>query len=123
MSGAALLAVRGLRKRFGGVVATDDVTLEVAPGEIHALIGPNGAGKTSLIAQLSGSLMPDAGTIVFDGRDVTRLAQHERVRRGLARSFQITRLFRSFGRVASARRSCWSSTTSTRCSGSPTGCR
>jgi branched-chain amino acid transport system ATP-binding protein len=93
---ATLLEVRGLRKRFGGVVATDDVTLDVREGEVHALIGPNGAGKTSLIAQLSGSLLPDAGTIRFAGDDVTRLAQHARVARGLARSYQITRLFRSF---------------------------
>jgi branched-chain amino acid transport system ATP-binding protein len=93
---APLLEVRALRKRFGGVVATDDVTLDVRDGEVHALIGPNGAGKTSLIAQLSGSLMPDAGTIRFAGDDVTRLAQHARVARGLARSYQITRLFRSF---------------------------
>jgi branched-chain amino acid transport system ATP-binding protein len=96
---APLLAVRGLRKRFGGVVATDDVTLEVAEGRIHALIGPNGAGKTSLIAQLSGTLMPDDGEIRFAGVDVTRLVQHRRVKLGLARSFQITRLFRSFSAV------------------------
>jgi branched-chain amino acid transport system ATP-binding protein len=91
-----LLAVRALHKRFGGVVATDDVTLDVRAGEVHALIGPNGAGKTSLIAQLSGSLLPDSGTIRFDGADVTRAPQHRRVARGLARSFQITRLFRGF---------------------------
>ena len=96
MSAAPLLEVRALRKRFGGVVATDDVTLDVREGEVHALIGPNGAGKTSLIAQLSGSLMPDSGTIRFARDDVTRLAQHARVARGLARSYQITRLFRSF---------------------------
>jgi branched-chain amino acid transport system ATP-binding protein len=96
VSAAPLLEVRALRKRFGGVVATDDVTLDVREGEVHALIGPNGAGKTSLIAQLSGSLMPDSGTIRFARDDVTRLAQHARVARGLARSYQITRLFRSF---------------------------
>jgi branched-chain amino acid transport system ATP-binding protein len=91
-----LLEVSGLVKRFGGVIATDRVDLSVREGEVHALIGPNGAGKTSLIAQLSGALMPDAGTIRFDGHDLTRLPQHARVRLGLARSFQITRLFRSF---------------------------
>ena len=96
MSGAVLLEVKGLVKRFGGVVATDQVDLAERAGEVHALIGPNGAGKTSLIAQLSGALMPDAGSVVFDGRDITRLSQHARVGRGLARSFQITRLFRSF---------------------------
>ena len=92
----ALLQVIALRKRFGGVIATDDVSIDVREGEVHALIGPNGAGKTSLIAQLSGSLMPDAGEIRFAGSDVTRLVQHARVRRGLVRSYQITRLFRGF---------------------------
>jgi branched-chain amino acid transport system ATP-binding protein len=96
MSDAPLLSVRDLRKRFGGVIATDQVTLDVAEGEVHALIGPNGAGKTSLIAQLSGSMWPDAGEIRFAGRDVTRAPQHRRVRAGLARSFQITRLFKGF---------------------------
>ena len=95
-AGPPLLQVSGLVKRFGGVVATDRVDLQVLPGEVHALIGPNGAGKTSLIAQLSGSLLPDAGRIRFDGHDVTRAPQYQRVRLGLARSFQITRLFRSF---------------------------
>ena len=96
MSDAPLLSVRDLRKRFGGVIATDQVSLDVAEGEVHALIGPNGAGKTSLIAQLSGSMLPDAGEIRFAGRDVTRAPQHRRVRAGLARSFQITRLFKGF---------------------------
>jgi branched-chain amino acid transport system ATP-binding protein len=96
LSAAPLLAVRDLRKRFGGVIATDQVTLDVHEGEVHALIGPNGAGKTSLIAQLSGSLLPDGGEIRFGGHDVTRAPQHRRVRLGLARSFQITRLFRHF---------------------------
>ncbi len=91
-----LLEVRSLCKRFGGVLATDSVSLEVARGEIHALIGPNGAGKTTLVSQLSGSLAPDEGLIRFDGHDVTRMPLHARVRLGLARSFQITRLFRSF---------------------------
>ncbi len=90
-----LLDVRGLEKRFGGLVATDRVDLQVARGEIHALIGPNGAGKTTLVAQLGGQLEPDRGSIVFDGADITRLPTHERARRGLVRSFQITRLFRS----------------------------
>jgi branched-chain amino acid transport system ATP-binding protein len=88
-----LLEVRGLRKRFGALVATDDVNLQVRRGEVHALIGPNGAGKTTLVAQLGGQLASDSGTIVFDGHDVTRLAPHRRARRGLARSFQIARLF------------------------------
>jgi len=91
-----LLSVRDLRKQFGGVIATDQVTLDVVEGEVHALIGPNGAGKTSLIAQLSGSMLPDAGEIRFAGQDITRAPQHRRVRAGLARSFQITRLFKGF---------------------------
>jgi branched-chain amino acid transport system ATP-binding protein len=88
-----LLAVAGLRKRFGGLLATDDVHLAIAPGEIHAVIGPNGAGKTTLVAQLQGELRPDAGTIRFAGADVTRLKPHQRAARGIARSFQITSVF------------------------------
>ena len=91
-----LLAVRGLVKRFGGLVATDNVSLDIRHGEVHALIGPNGAGKTTLIAQLSGSLASDAGTLGFDTLDITALPQHERVRRGLARSYQITSIFKKF---------------------------
>jgi branched-chain amino acid transport system ATP-binding protein len=91
----ALLEVHGLEKRFGGVVATDRVDLDVRRAEIHALIGPNGAGKTTLVAQLGGQLTCDRGRIVFDGSDITRLAPHQRARRGLARSFQLTRLFKS----------------------------
>jgi branched-chain amino acid transport system ATP-binding protein len=91
-----VLSLNGVSKRFGGVVATDKVALEVAPGEVHALIGPNGAGKTTLIGQISGALSSDAGTIVFDGVDLTRAKQHDRVKAGLARSYQITSIFRRF---------------------------
>jgi len=91
-----LLEAQQLSKRFGGVVASAGIDLQVRAGEIHALIGPNGAGKTTLVAQLAGQLSPDRGRIVFAGADITRLSPHERARRGLARSFQITRLFRSF---------------------------
>jgi len=91
-----ILATQGLSKRFGALVATDDLYLEVVPGEIHAIIGPNGAGKTTLIAQLSGELRPDGGRILFDGQDVTRLPVHRRSHLGLARSFQITSLFLNF---------------------------
>jgi branched-chain amino acid transport system ATP-binding protein len=91
-----MLELRNLSKRFGGVVATDGVSLRVAGGEVHALIGPNGAGKTTLIAQICGSLAPDAGEILFAERSVTAIAQHERVRAGLARSYQITSIFRNF---------------------------
>ena len=91
-----MLEGRGLAKRFGGVVAVDAVDLDVAAGEVHALIGPNGAGKTTLIGQISGSLPTDSGEIRFLGRSVTHLRQHERVRAGLARSYQITSIFRRF---------------------------
>ncbi len=91
-----LLSIEGLSKRFGAVLATDNVSLELRAGEVHGLIGPNGAGKTSLIGQISGSVAPDSGVIRFDGVDITRLPQHQRVRLGLVRSFQITRLFKGF---------------------------
>jgi branched-chain amino acid transport system ATP-binding protein len=91
-----LLEIEGLTKRFGGVVACDGVTLGVAPGELHAVIGPNGAGKTTLIGQLTGEIAPDAGRIIFAGRDVTRLPTYQRSALGLARSFQITSLFLDF---------------------------
>lgn len=96
MNAGALLQVNDLVKQFGALRATDHVTLDVRPGEIHALIGPNGAGKTSLVAQLSGHLQSDSGQIFFDGQDVSTMPTHARVRCGLARSFQITRLFKSF---------------------------
>jgi ABC-type branched-subunit amino acid transport system ATPase component len=92
---ASLLDIRGLRKHFGGIVATDNVDLKVAAGEIHALIGPNGAGKTTLVAQVAGQLASDAGSVHFDGSDITHLSTHKRASRGLTRSFQITRLFKS----------------------------
>jgi len=92
----ALLAVRRLTKSFGGLIATNRVDLEVRAGETHAVIGPNGAGKTTLIAQLAGELSPDEGTITFDGRELTRLSAPARSHIGLARSFQITSVFREF---------------------------
>jgi len=91
-----LLDVRALSKHFGGVVANDRVDLQVQAGEVHALIGPNGAGKTTLVSQLAGQLASDSGRVVFDGTDITKLGAHQRAQRGLVRSFQITRLFRSF---------------------------
>jgi branched-chain amino acid transport system ATP-binding protein len=92
----ALLEIRDLAKRFGGVVATDGVSLAVEHGEIHALIGPNGAGKTTLVHQLSGALAPDRGRVTFDGADVTGMSFNERARIGLARSYQVTSIFRRF---------------------------
>jgi len=91
-----LLAIRGLTKRFGGLLASNRIDLDVAPGETHAIIGPNGAGKTTLIGQLAGDLSPDAGSIRFADQDVTRLSAPHRARRGLARSFQVTSIFRDF---------------------------
>jgi branched-chain amino acid transport system ATP-binding protein len=88
-----LLQVEGLSKHFGGIVASDALSLEVTRGELHAVIGPNGAGKTTLIGQLTGLLLPDSGTIRFGGEDITALAAYQRSLLGLARSFQITSLF------------------------------
>jgi len=88
-----LLQVENLAKRFEGIVASDDLTLEVARGELHAVIGPTGAGKTTLITQISGELTPDAGRIRFAGTDITVLPTYQRSALGLARSFQITSLF------------------------------
>ena len=87
-----LLRVQRLFKRFGGVSATDDLSLDVVPGEIHALIGPNGAGKTTFIGQLMGEIRPDSGAIRFDGTDIGALSTPKRVRAGIARTFQITQL-------------------------------
>jgi branched-chain amino acid transport system ATP-binding protein len=92
----ALLKIEGLTKRFGGVIASDNVVLDVLKGELHAIIGPNGAGKTTLIGQLAGEIVPDAGRIHFAGRDITALPVHGRSLMGLARSFQITSLFPQF---------------------------
>jgi branched-chain amino acid transport system ATP-binding protein len=89
----ALLDIRGLYKSFGGVTATDNVSLDIQQGELHAVIGPNGAGKTTLIAQLSGELQPDAGEVLLDGKDITSVPTHRRSHFGMARSFQITSVF------------------------------
>ena len=91
-----VLRIEGLTKNFGGLRVTDNVTLDVLPGELHAVIGPNGAGKTTLINQISGLLAPDAGEIVFGGETVTRMPVHTRAARGLARSFQITSILPGF---------------------------
>ncbi|HKA72983.1 MAG TPA: ABC transporter ATP-binding protein [Xanthobacteraceae bacterium] len=91
-----LLQIEALTKRFGGVVASDAISLEVPRGELHAVIGPNGAGKTTLIAQLTGELAPNAGRIRFDGADITAVPVYRRSQLGLARSFQVTSLFLDF---------------------------
>jgi len=91
-----LLRVDNLVRRFGGIVATDHVCLDVANGEIHAIIGPNGAGKTTLISQLTGHLAPHAGRIFLAGRDISNMPAYRRCALGLARSFQITSLLPDF---------------------------
>ncbi|GAB3650186.1 ABC transporter ATP-binding protein [Ramlibacter alkalitolerans] len=90
-----VLSCQGLAKRFGGIVATNDVSLELRRGARHALIGPNGAGKTTLVNLLTGVLEPTAGRITLEGQDISRLAPHQRVRRGMVRTFQINQLFAS----------------------------
>jgi branched-chain amino acid transport system ATP-binding protein len=90
------LQTEGLVKRYGALLATDNVSLDIRSGELHALIGPNGAGKTTLIAQLSGELRSDSGRIRFDGQDVTAEPIHRRARSGLLRSYQITSIFEEF---------------------------
>ncbi len=89
-----MLITHQLVKRFGALVATDHVSLELKAGEIHALIGPNGAGKSTLIHLLSGTMALDAGRIDLDGRDVTHLTAHQRASAGLSRSYQITNIFK-----------------------------
>jgi branched-chain amino acid transport system ATP-binding protein len=89
----AMLEVRQLVKRFGGIVATDHADLSVRRGEVHALIGPNGAGKTTLMSQLAGALRSDEGAILLDDHDIRDLPMHERVALGVARSYQITSIF------------------------------
>ncbi|HPD92270.1 MAG: ABC transporter ATP-binding protein [Rhodobacter sp.] len=91
-----VLTLSHLSKSFGALRATDDVSLTLEPGEIHALIGPNGAGKSTLIGQIAGRLAPDSGTIAFRGRDVTRLSTAQRARMGLGRTFQISSLIPEF---------------------------
>ena len=88
-----VLATHALQKRFGGITATQDVSLRLLHGSRHALIGPNGAGKTTLVNLLTGMLTPSSGGIELDGTDITSLPTHERARRGLVRTFQITQLF------------------------------
>ena len=92
----ASLELRNLRKTYGALAVTDDVSLSVQRGELHAVIGPNGAGKTTLIHQVSGLVPPDSGQVLLDGHDVTRLPMHRRVGLGLARTFQITSILPGF---------------------------
>jgi len=91
-----VLRVEALCKRFGGLIATDEVIFDVQSGELHAVIGPNGAGKTTLINQICGLIAPDAGRIIFAGTDITAIPAHARAALGLARSFQITSILPEF---------------------------
>ena len=88
-----VLEIQGLTKRFGGLVATDNISLKVTRGARHALIGPNGAGKTTLVNQLTGMFAPTEGRILLEGQDITKVAPETRVKRGLVRTFQINQLF------------------------------
>lgn len=93
---SSTFSVRGLVKRFGGLLVTDHFDLELGPGELHAIIGPNGAGKTTLINQLSGELMPQSGSIMLDGRELVGESVQQRARLGISRSYQITSVFHEF---------------------------
>ena len=92
----AILEVKGLVKRFGGLTATDQVSFDVRRGEVHAIIGPNGAGKTTFISQLAGELRPDEGGILFDGHNISSASVPQRALAGLGRSYQISQIFRDF---------------------------
>jgi branched-chain amino acid transport system ATP-binding protein len=109
MAAMTLLEARGLTRHFGGLKAVDDVDFDLETGEIHALIGPNGAGKTTFVSLLSGRISPQAGSIRFQGKDITGLPAHRRVRAGIAYTFQITQIFANltvFDNVALAVQSC-----------------
>ena len=98
-----LLQVEGASKRFGNLVAIDEVSLTIEPGELRAIIGPNGAGKTTFFNLVSGLFAPTAGSIRFEGRDITGLQPYERVKRGMARTFQITEIFPELSVAANVR--------------------
>ena len=95
----SLLQLQSLVKRYGGLVATNNLSLDILPNEIHAIIGPNGAGKTTLIHQISGAIAPNEGKIIFGGIDITGVSMHGRVAMGLARSYEITNVFQSLSVV------------------------
>ncbi|MCX7341791.1 MAG: ABC transporter ATP-binding protein [Hyphomicrobiales bacterium] len=97
---SAILDIRTVVKRFGGLIATDHLSLDVQPGELHALIGPNGAGKTTIINQLMGEIIPDSGEIIFGGQTMAGLKPAARVRKGLGRTFQITQLLPDYTALA-----------------------
>ena len=96
---APLLTTRGVCKRLGGLLVSDDISIDVMPGELHAIIGPNGAGKTTLLNQIGGQLIPNAGTITLDDTDITSLPVQDRTRLGIGRTFQVPKIFPSFAAV------------------------
>ena len=93
---APILTTRGVCKRLGGLLVSDDISIDVMPGELHAIIGPNGAGKTTLLNQIGGQLIANSGTITFDGTDITSLPVQDRARLGIGRTFQVPKIFPSF---------------------------
>lgn len=101
-SGGPLLSVRGVSKRFGGLVAVNDVSFDVPPGDLVSIIGPNGAGKTTLFNLLTGQLAPSAGTVLFEGQDISRLSPNRRARLGLGRTFQISQTLTSLSVIENA---------------------
>lgn len=103
MSGTALLQAKGLTRRFGGLVAVNQVWLDLQPGSLHAVIGTNGAGKSTLINMLSGEMPVSSGQILLDGRDITRLSQHHRAHAGIGRSYQRTTIFPQFSTLENCR--------------------
>jgi branched-chain amino acid transport system ATP-binding protein len=103
MTAAPILSVQGVGKRFGAFVALNDVSIAFPAGQLTAIIGPNGAGKSTFFNVISGAFAPSSGTIAFEGRDVTGLAQHEFARIGIAKSFQITNVFRSLSAFENVR--------------------
>ena len=94
--GEPILVLESVRKAYGALTVSDDVSMSVERGAVHALIGPNGAGKTTLVGQIAGQILSDAGTILFDGRNITREPIHARSHLGLARTFQITSMLPAF---------------------------
>ncbi len=93
---AALLTARNVCKRLGGLLVSDEISIDVLSGELHAVIGPNGAGKTTLLNQIGGQLVPNSGSIIFDDIDITAMPARARARLGIGRTFQIPRIFHSF---------------------------
>jgi len=108
----AILAARGLSRRFGGLTAVRDVTLDLRPGEIHAVIGPNGAGKTTLVNLLSGELAPSAGSILFEGHEIAGMSAPAIAQRGIARSYQRVNVFPDFSAFENCRLAAQSRVTS-----------